>query len=34
MLEKCLAEVRHKGKLKFWHPETLAYGKLLHITIH
>jgi hypothetical protein len=34
MLETHLAEVKHQGELKCWHPETLAHGRLLHLTIN
>jgi hypothetical protein len=34
MLETHLAEVKHKGEMKCWHPEPLAHGRLLHRTIH
>jgi hypothetical protein len=33
-LEICLAEVKHRGELKFWHPEPLAHGRLVHTMIH
>jgi hypothetical protein len=29
-----LAEVKHKGELELWHPESLAHGRHLHIMIH
>jgi hypothetical protein len=29
MLETHFVEVKHKGQLKLWHPETLAHGRLL-----
>jgi hypothetical protein len=34
MLETHLAEVKHQGELKLQHPEPLAHGRLLHVTIH
>jgi hypothetical protein len=34
IMETHLAEVKHKGELKLWHPEPLACGRLLHATIH
>jgi hypothetical protein len=34
MQETHLAEVKHKGELKLQHLETLACGRLLHVTIH
>jgi hypothetical protein len=34
MLEPQLAEVKHQGELKLWHPETLACGRLLLAKIH
>jgi hypothetical protein len=34
MLETHLAEVKHQGELKLWDPESLACGRLLHLTIH
>jgi hypothetical protein len=34
MQETHLAEVKHQGELKLPHPEPVACGKLLHITIH
>jgi hypothetical protein len=34
MLETHLAEVKHKGELELWHPESLAHGRHLHIMIH
>jgi hypothetical protein len=34
MLETPMAEVKHQGELKLWHPEPLAHGRLLHITIN
>jgi hypothetical protein len=34
MLEPCLEEVKHKGKLKLWHTDALACGRILHATIH
>jgi hypothetical protein len=33
-LETCLAEVKHQGELKLWHPEPLACARLLHTMIH
>jgi hypothetical protein len=33
-LETYLAEVKHKGEQKLWHPEPLAHGRLFHIMIH
>jgi hypothetical protein len=33
-LETCLAKVNKEGELKPSHPEPLASGSLLHITIH
>jgi hypothetical protein len=34
MQETHLAEVKHQGELKLWHPEPLTHGRLLHIMIH
>jgi hypothetical protein len=34
MLEICLAKVKHQGELKLQHPELIACGRFLHITIH
>jgi hypothetical protein len=34
MLEAYLAEVKHKGELKFQNPEALAHGRLIHIMKH
>jgi hypothetical protein len=34
MLEPCLAEVKHQGEQKLWHPEPLACGRFLYTTIH
>jgi hypothetical protein len=34
LLETHLAEVKHQGELKLWHPEPQARGSLLHVTIH
>jgi hypothetical protein len=33
-LKPQLAEIKHKGELKFWHPEPILHGKLLHATLH
>jgi hypothetical protein len=33
-LETNMAEIKHQGELKLWHPEPLACGSLLHVTIH
>jgi hypothetical protein len=34
MLETHLAEVKHQGELKLWHPKLLGCGRLLHIMIN
>jgi hypothetical protein len=34
MLETHMAEVKHQGELKLQHPEPLACGSLLHVTIN
>jgi hypothetical protein len=34
MIETHLAEVKHQGELKLWHPESQACGRLLHDTIN
>jgi hypothetical protein len=34
MLELHLAEVKHKGESKLWHPGSLAYRKLLYAMLH
>jgi hypothetical protein len=34
MLEPHLVEIKHQRESKFWHPEPLACGKLLHTMLH
>jgi hypothetical protein len=33
-LEKCVAEVKHQGEPKLWHPKSLTCGRLLHTTTY